>query len=341
MTNKDIEKMLNENCELDMSHIKKEDILAKAKQEMYFSTAPAKKENKSFPLLFTKKGLVPAIAGLAVCFTICAGMVGLYNENYQTVYIDVNPSVALTLNRFERVIDVEFLNEDAKTLLANTKLIGCNATDALSTVITACNTAGLVQDDSEIYISAVAKQEQKSEKLLEKLKGHAETIRQEENEAYSVNTYNSNKEEKKNSDKESLSPAKYKIIHDILDEDNGYTIDDLRDKKMGELNKIKKRLDDDDHDHDDDDRHENNRDEHDDDDDRDENDNKHDDDRNENHNNDKDDKPEDNKNQKPEGNDKDDDRDDDDDDEHDDDDDDDDDDDRDEHKENNKKPQKD
>ena len=246
MTNKDIEKMLNECDGLDMSHIKKDDVLAKAKQEMYFNTESVKeeKEEKSFlSALFTNKRFAPALAGAALALMICVGSIGLYNENFQTVYIDINPSVALKLNRFERVIGVEFLNEDAKALLADTRLVGCDAKEALQTVISACDSAGYVKENSEIYISASAKEEKSSQKLLDKLKGHAETMREEDSETYAVNTYNAKKDEKKDFEKESLSP-------------------------MDELRKIKNRLDDDDDD-DDDDRYE-----HDDDDDREDKENK-------------------------------------------------------------------
>lgn len=260
MTEKDIEKMLADCDGLDMSHVKKEDVLAKAKQELYFSTESSEneKEKNTFTSLFTKKRFVSAFAGAAIAFAVCIGMIGLYNENFQTVYIDINPSVALKLNRFERVIGVEFLNDDAKTLLSDVKLIGCNATDAVQTVITACDTAGYVKSDSEIYISATSKQEQSSEKLLEKLKGHAETMREEPNETYSVNTYNAKKNEKKDFEKESLSPAKYNVISEILDEDDRYKLEDLKDKPMSELKKLHRELeerdDDDDRYEDDDDR---------------------------------------------------------------------------------------
>lgn len=264
MTNKDIEKIekMFEDCDgLDMSHVKKDDILAKAKQEMYFATKSEEtKEKSAFPLFFTKKRFVPIMAGVALAFMICIGSIGVYAENYQTIYIDINPSVALKLNRFERVIGVEYLNEDAAALLADTKLVGCDATKALETVITACNSAGYVKDDSEIYISASAKEEKNSEKLLQKLKGHAETMREEKDETYAVSTYNAKKDEKKEIEKSSLSPAKYKVIKDIIDEDESFDMEELKGKSMEELRKIKHRYDDDDR--------EDERDEHDDDDDR-------------------------------------------------------------------------
>lgn len=253
MTNKDIEKMLEESGGLDMSHVKKDDILAKAKQEMYFgaSVADQKKEKRSTSL-FSKKRFIPIIAGAALAFTICIGMIGLYNENFQTIYIDVNPSIALKLNRFDRVIGVEFLNDDAKDLLSDVKLVGADATSAVQTVISACDSAGYVKEDSQIYISASAKEEQKSEKLLKKLKDSAENMRDEKDETYSVNTYNAKKGEKKEFEKESLSPAKYNIIKEIIEEEDDYRLEDLKGKSMTELHKIKNRhngdFDDDDRD---------------------------------------------------------------------------------------------
>ena len=254
MTEKDIEKMLEECGELDMSHVKKEDILAKAKQEIYFgaSNQESTKEKGSFPLLFTKKRFIPLVAGAALALTLCFGMVGLYNESFQTVYIDINPSVALKLNRFDRVIGVEYLNDDAKNLLSNVKLVGSSSTDALSTIITACDTAGYVNANSEIYISATAKNDESSEKTLQKLKGHAETMSKVKDESCSVNTYNAKKGDKKNYEKESLSPAKYELIEDIIEADGGYTLEMLKNKSMKELRDIKRELDgDDDFDRDD------------------------------------------------------------------------------------------
>ena len=266
MTDKDIEKMFEDCGGLDMSHVKKDDILAKAKQEMYFNaeSAEQKKEKSSFALFFTKKRFVSVLAGVALMFALFVGMIGLYNENFQTVYIDINPSVALKLNRFERVIGVEYLNDDAKALLSNTKLVGCDAEKAVETVISACDSAGYVKSDSQIYLSASAKEEKQSEKLLIKLKDRAENMREKKEETYAVNTYNVKKGEKKEFEKESLSPAKYNAIKEIIDEDDDFKIEDLKKKTMDELNKIKHGIKDrddfdderDDEDDEDDERHE-------------------------------------------------------------------------------------
>ena len=284
MTEKDIEKMLNESEGLDMSHINQDDILAKARQELYFATPntePLPKAKKSFFSHFTGKRIVPIVAGLACAFTLFIGGVGLYNENYQTIYIDVNPSVALKLNRFDRVVEVEYLNDDAKNLLSNVDLKGCDVEEALETVLSKCDAAGFVREDSEIYISATSKEEESSEKLLSKLKGKAESMKGDDPEKkYTVSTYNTKEEEKEKFEKSKISPAKDKMIHEIVDIDDDYDDDDyeeLKGKSMYELSHMKKnphkhdKDDDDDRDDkkEDDDRDEIN-DDHDDDDDRDE-----------------------------------------------------------------------
>jgi hypothetical protein len=251
MTQKDIEKLFSESEGLDMSHVNKDDVLAKAKQEIYFGAsakAEPEKEKGALPRFFTKRRLIPTLAGVALAFTVFAGALGLYNENFQTVYIDINPSVALKLNRFERVVGVEYLNNDAKNLLAGVKLVGCDASDALTTVITACDNAGYVNASSEIYISAESNNDKDSEKILTKLKARAEASKGQESETYTVNTYKASKTEKENYKKEELSPAKYNIIREIIDGDDDYEIDDLKSKTMDELKRIKKDAKDDDKD---------------------------------------------------------------------------------------------
>lgn len=248
MTEKDIEKMLNESEGLDMSHINKDDILAKARQELYFAapeeSAETPKKKSSFFSHFTGRRIVPLVAGLACAFTLFVGGVALYNENYQTIYIDVNPSVALKLNRFDRVIEVEYLNDDAKNLLSNIDLVGSDVEDALDTVLAKCDEAGFVRDDSEIYISATSKEEESSEKLLTKLKDRAEASKDTNSgKKYSVSTYNTKEEDREKFDNSKISPAKDKIIHEIVDIDDDYDLDDIEDlkgKSMYELTHIKK-----------------------------------------------------------------------------------------------------
>ena len=62
---------------------------------------------------------------LAACLAVvCLAGAGhhLYFTPASYIYLDINPSVRLDLNCFERVIDVVPLNEDAETLLADSTI---------------------------------------------------------------------------------------------------------------------------------------------------------------------------------------------------------------------------
>ena len=73
MTQKDIEKLFSESEGLDMSHVNKDDVLAKAKQEIYFGAsakAEPEKEKGALPRFFTKRRLIPTLAGVALAFCV-------------------------------------------------------------------------------------------------------------------------------------------------------------------------------------------------------------------------------------------------------------------------------
>ena len=79
-------------------------------------------------------------------------------------------------------------------------------------------------------------------------------MKENDDETYLVNTLNTKKGDKEKFDKSSISPAKYNIIEDILDEDDApFKFEDLKDKPMDELRKIKREYEDRDDDDDDDD----------------------------------------------------------------------------------------
>ncbi|HPW41224.1 MAG TPA: anti-sigma factor domain-containing protein, partial [Bacillota bacterium] len=79
------------------------------------------------------------LAGLAACFMACIFLstgVYAYCTPYSYVSVDINPSLSLSLNRFERVISVNPLTEDAVDLIKDAKsLKNRNIDAALSEII--------------------------------------------------------------------------------------------------------------------------------------------------------------------------------------------------------------
>ena len=197
------------------------------------ATTAIKKEKRSSRISPLAKRLMPIAACFVFVFILIGGMLGLGNENYQTVYIDVNPSVALNVNRFGKVSSVEYLNEDAREALNGIKLKGLSAEDALEKMITAYDGAGCFDSDAEIYISVVSEKNKNADKLLAKLSERAEKIKGNKN--YSVNTTKLTAEDRAEADEYGVSPGKYRIISEIIEKHQSYTVEDLKDKSMAEL----------------------------------------------------------------------------------------------------------
>ena len=77
----------------------------------------------------SKKGLWIGLstAVVAVCVCLFIGL-GYFNNNMRvasTIGIDVNPSITVTVNKKEKVLDVTANNDDAKIILEGMDLAGC------------------------------------------------------------------------------------------------------------------------------------------------------------------------------------------------------------------------
>ena len=234
MKDMDFEKLFKQNDEITPRADLKNEILAKAKQEM--ATTAIQKEKKSPHVSLFAKRLMPIAACFVFVFILIGGMLGLGNENYQTVYIDVNPSVALNVNRFGKVSSVEYLNEDAEKALNCVKLKGLTAEDALEKMINAYDDAGYFENDAEIYISAVSEKNKSYDKLLCKMQERAEKVKGER--GYSINVNKLAAEDRAEAKEYDISPGKYRVIEQIIEEHPNYTVEDLKDKSMAELKKL-------------------------------------------------------------------------------------------------------
>ena len=94
-----------------------------------------------------------AAACLAVICTAAFGY-HLYYTPTSYVYMDINPSVRLDLNCFERVIDVVPLNEDAEVLLSNLTIRKGSAEECMNTIVSACQEQNYLNEhNTDIEVS--------------------------------------------------------------------------------------------------------------------------------------------------------------------------------------------
>ena len=232
MTEKEFEKLYKNSPELTPPSELKANILLRMDAEM--KKKEAKKKARPFPAI--AKRLAPLAACFVLVLLLIGGLFGLGNEDYQTVYIDVNPSVALHVNRLGKVSGVEYLNEDAKEALDGVKLKGLAAEDALETMLDAYEQKGYFEGNAEIYISAVSEKNKNCDKLLSKMQDRAEKVKG--NRSYGVNVNKLTAEDKNTAKDYGISPGKYRVIEQIIEQNPNYTVEDLKNLSMAELKKL-------------------------------------------------------------------------------------------------------
>ena len=232
MTDKELAALYNNSAELTPSPELKAKILVCTSAEMEKKKASAQKKS----LYYIKKKWIPITACLALVFLLIGGMLALNYESYQIVYLDINPSVALHVNRFERVSKVECLNDDARDALKGVKFTGRSAEDALEIMLTAYADAGYFDETAEIYINTVCEKNNNADVLLEKLCDRAEKVRG--TRKYAVNTSELTPEDEVEAAEYAISPGKYRVISEIIEEHPELTVDDLKDKSMAELREM-------------------------------------------------------------------------------------------------------
>lgn len=77
------------------------------------------------------RAIMAAAASLVLLISLALGGLTLYFQEAAVISIDVNPSLELSLNRFDKVIEARALGADAQNLLQSISLDGLSYEDAL------------------------------------------------------------------------------------------------------------------------------------------------------------------------------------------------------------------
>lgn len=96
---------------------------------------------------------------LAACCALIMLSVGgyrFYMLPQVLISIDVNPSIELSLNRLDRVVETKALNPEAEAILAQATIKHQRYDQALTALLAAEEMAGYLQDDSEVVLTVYA-----------------------------------------------------------------------------------------------------------------------------------------------------------------------------------------
>ncbi|MBQ7321668.1 MAG: hypothetical protein IJW99_06200 [Clostridia bacterium] len=237
MKNKDIERMLSESDAWMPSdglkkRILRERVTASVKQNPEQSAYA--RRIRPTRLFYRMIPIAAVLITMLFCLVVGAGM---YATEYETVYVDINPSIEVSVNRFSRIIGVDYLNEDAERCFSDLSLKNRSAEQGMILILDMLNEEGYLEN-GELYIGVSGKNEKHAEKLLTKLEEYTEKTQKEKGYSATVFTQKIAPEDKQAAKEMGISPTKYRMIKNILDENYAYSPEDLKDMKMKDLREL-------------------------------------------------------------------------------------------------------
>ncbi len=132
------------------------------------SDAPAKSEKRATQRRFHAERVKKFIA-VAACFALCfVSLSGfrMYTQPTAYVGIEVNPSIELTLNRFDIVIDERALNEEGEAVLGEISLVNKSYTQAIDMLFANDSLSPyLANEESFVAVNVYSEDQSQEEEL--------------------------------------------------------------------------------------------------------------------------------------------------------------------------------
>lgn len=189
------------------------------------------------------------IAMAAVLFMVIISM-SLFNKINITnnigygavavVSIDINPSLELQIDKANKVIKAIPINQDAKELLTNEKILGKYVEDVVVILIDKANKENYLNDEEKsVLISTVILNDNKKDENIE---NKIEKKLKEEKKLENIDVFyvKGKKEDLKNAHKENVSIGKYEVFQKIKEKDNKVNLKNIKKMKVQEI--IEKKL---------------------------------------------------------------------------------------------------
>lgn len=175
-----------------------------------------KNQTKAFLAEKTKgyaqaKAPSPRYSLAAVCLCLFFALFGghwLYFTPMAQISIDINPSIELSINRFDQVILVKDFNEDGRTLSHALDIKYKNYADALEQIANNAAIAALLSDNEIMTITVAGPDKKQSAKILSGVEAYAA----EQNNTY---CYYASSEEVAQAHEMGFSCGKYKTLLEL------------------------------------------------------------------------------------------------------------------------------
>lgn len=162
-----------------------------------------------------------------------------YSMPYSYVNIDINPSVEITVNLYDRIIKAEGLNTDGDKLLSTIEYRNRKLEDGISNILESATQIGYFNDDSKnaVMFTVSGKDQEKVAQIENEIQGIASKAAQEANTGTEIMVENVTLVKHDEAEKMGISPGKLSLIEKLREYEPQLTVNDLKDKPVKEINK--------------------------------------------------------------------------------------------------------
>ena len=172
---------------------------------------------------------IRVLAAAAACLVLlAAGGSWLYFSPTAEISVDINPSVELSVNRFDRVISVQGWNEDGQKLAESLNLRYADCEDAVEQILGTDQVAQLLEENGVLTISVIGPEGAQTERILLEMEAHFA-------EHQNIYCYSAQEEELEDAHALGLSHGKYRAYLELKRLDPTVTPEQIRSMTMREI----------------------------------------------------------------------------------------------------------
>lgn len=179
--------------------------------------------------------LAAAFAFAAVIFLAGLFSFNLYFTERAYIDIDVNPSIELKINRFNRVIAVRAYNSEGESVVGAADVVHKTYNEALDALTGKMAEMGYIKDTSLLTATVQMADGEDEGEMLDALEGYLKLLLQEKGISVERDVFAVDYDTKLHSHEQNLSPAKYLAILELQSYDPAITFDSCRDESIGEI----------------------------------------------------------------------------------------------------------
>lgn len=214
----------------------KADLQLKDSTYVFLQSEIAKRSQK--PKIFKFNRFV--YVAITCVFLMVCGVKGysFYFEEISFVSIDINPSIELTLNRFDRVISVKAYNDDGKKIIKSLNVKNKSYNDALEILINNDIFKKYINNNSYVSFAVQSNDIKKENTLLTEVQNSADNLITAHHKGIQVNCSTVDDSIRQQAHGHGMSVGKYQAILELQEFNPDINIDDYRNTSMKDIKTI-------------------------------------------------------------------------------------------------------